>query len=280
MVMNVTDAGVQPSPGREVFSRVSAIRAKAPGLFDADLSGEWTLAGRPNGGYLLAILGRAASEVTDSHPVVAASAHFLRSPDPGPVEIEAEVLRRGRSLSQVRVRMSQGGRACLEALVSTSGVALATASLWEADPPDDGHTPFADCRQAETVTPDGLRVAMLDQVDLRLDPASYSVTRGHPGGRGELRGWVGLPGEEGLDSVSLLWAADAFPPATWDTAFGCWASTVELTVYVRALPAPGPVRLVTRAKLIDPEWVDQTCEIRDSGGRLVARAVQLAKVLG
>jgi hypothetical protein len=280
MVTNATAAGVEPSPAREVFSQASAIRAKTATLFDADVSGEWTLAGRPNGGYLLAFLGRAASELTDSHPVVAASAQFLRSPDPGPVEIEGEVLRRGRSLSQVRVRMTQDGRACLEALVSTSGVALATAPRWEADRPDDGHTPFADCRRADPITPDGLRVAMLDQVDLRLDPASYAVTKGHPGGRGELRGWVDLPGEEGLDSVSLLWAADAFPPATWDTHFGCWASTVELTVYVRAVPAPGPVRLVTRAELIDPQWVDQTCKIRDGTGRLVARATQLAKVLG
>src|SRR5215207_4191615 len=280
MATNVTGAGVEPSPAREVFSQASAIRAKAAALFDADVSGEWTLAGRPNGGYLLALLGRAASELTDCHAVIAASAHFLRSPDPGAVEIEGEVLRRGRSLSQVRVRMSQGGRACLGALVSTSGVALATAPRWDADGPDDGHTPFADCRPAEPVTPDGLRVAMLDQVDLRLDPPSYAVTRGHPRGRGELRGWVDLPGEERLDSVALLWAADAFPPATWDTDCGGWASTVELTVYVRALPAPGPVRLVTRAKLIDPQWVDQTCEIRDGTGRLVARAMQLARILG
>lgn len=279
MATNVTGAGVEPSPAPEVFTRASAIRARGATLFDADVSAEWTLAGRPNGGYLLAFLGRAASELTDSQPVIAASAHFLRSPDPGAVEIEGEVLRRGRSLNQVRVRMSQGGRACLEALVSTSS-ALATAPRWEFEGPDEGHTPFADCRRAEPVTPDGLRVAMLDQVDLRLDPASYEVTKGHPGGRGELRGWVDLPGEEGLDSVSLLWAADAFPPATWDTDFGSWASTVELTVYVRALPARGPVRLVTRAKLIDPQWVDQTCEIRDGTGRLVARATQLAKVLG
>ncbi len=280
MSTNVTEAGGEVAAAPVTFSAATAVRARSGTLFDADVNGEWTLAGRPNGGYLVAFLGRAASALTDSHPVVAASAHFLRSPDPGPVDIEGEVLRRGRSLSQVRVRMSQGGRACLEALVGTSGVALAEAPRWEADQPEREPVPFADCRRADPITPDGLHVAMLEQVDLRLEPASYEVTKGRPGGGGQLRGWVDLPGEAGLDPVALLWAADAFPPATWDTAFGSWASTVELTVYVRAVPAPGPVRLVTEAKLIDAQWVDQTCEIRDGTGRLVARATQLAKVLG
>jgi hypothetical protein len=49
----------------------------------------------PKGGYLLAILGRAAARTADHHHVLAASAHYLRSPDPGTATIAAEVLRAG-----------------------------------------------------------------------------------------------------------------------------------------------------------------------------------------
>jgi Acyl-CoA thioesterase C-terminal domain/Acyl-CoA thioesterase N-terminal domain len=261
----------------EVFSQVSSIRTRTAGTFDAEISGEWTIAGKPNGGYLLALLGRAASSLTDSGHVIAASAHYVRSPDPGPVEIEGELLRRGRSISQVRARMSQGGRPCVESVVSTSELDPSTAPHWDAGVLDGQVVSFDDCIRLKPVTPDGSRVAMFDQVDARLDPEWSGVTNGRASGRGQLRGWLKLPGEESFDPISLLYAVDALPPPTFDTDFMDMVSTAELTVYVRAIPAPGPVRIVTRARLIDPRWVDHTCDVWDGTGRLVAQATQLAK---
>lgn len=71
---------------------------------------------------------------------------------------------------------------------------------------------------------------------------------------------------------------DAFPPATFDIEFSGWVPTLELTVYVRALAAPGPVRVLQRARLIDARRVDETCFIWDRTGRLVAQGSQLAGV--
>ena len=56
--------------------------------------------------------------------------------------------------------------------------------------------------------------------------------------------------------------------------------TVELTVHVRALPAPGWLRLVQRAQLLQDGWLDESCEIWDSTDRLVAQATQLAGYRG
>jgi acyl-coenzyme A thioesterase PaaI-like protein len=263
-----------------VFSQASSVRPRAAGAFDAEVSGGWTIGGRPNGGYLLALLGRAASSLTDSGDLVAASAHYLRSPDPGPVEIDGEVLRRGRSMSQVRARISQGGRSCVEGLISTSELDPSAVPRWDVGVPDVPLVPFEDCIRLRPATPDGIPVAMLNQVDLRLDPESSGMMTGRPSGQGQLRGWLELLGEEGFDPISLMYAVDAFPPATFDTESACWMSTVEMTAYVRAVPAPGPVRIVSRVRLIDPQWVDQTCDVWDGTGRLVAQATQLAKVLG
>jgi hypothetical protein len=271
-------SGGGSGPVPELFSQVSSIRARAAGPFEGQISGKWTIAGKPNGGYLLALLGRAASSLTDSGHVLAASAHFLRAPDPGPVEIEGDLLRRGHSISQVRTRLSQGGRLCVEALVSTGELTPATAPDWDAGLPDLQHVPFDDCIRIEPVTPHGFRVAMLEQVDARLDP-ELSAAKGHPSGRGQLSGWLKLPGEENFDPVSLLYAVDAFPPATFDTDFNDMVATAELTAYVRAIPAPGPVRILRRARLIDPQWADETCDVWDGTGRLVAQATQLVKRL-
>ncbi len=43
------------------FSEVTAVCALEPGAFDADVSPDWTIGGKPNGGYLIATLGRAAT---------------------------------------------------------------------------------------------------------------------------------------------------------------------------------------------------------------------------
>ena len=107
----------------------------SPGRFDAAVHPEWTIAGKPNGGYLLAILGRAAAAVGPHEHVIAASAHYLHSPDPGPVTVVAEILRAGRSASQVRTRMLQDGTACVEALVTTSRLDPDSKPYWDAGVP-------------------------------------------------------------------------------------------------------------------------------------------------
>ena len=55
-----------------------------------------------------------------------------------------------------------------------------------------------------------------------------------------------------------------------------WVPTLDLTVYVRALPAPGPLRLRLRAQLIQDGFADLVCEGWDSDDRLVLQSTQLA----
>ena len=90
----------------------------------------------------------------------------------------------------------------------------------------------------------------MEQVEVRLEPESTGFAGREPAGRGELRGWLQLPGGAAFDPAALLFAVDAFPPATFDIEFSGWVPTLELTVYVRALPEPGPVRVLQRAQLI------------------------------
>ncbi len=57
------------------------------------------------------------------------------------------------------------------------------------------------------------------------------------------------------------------------------ADTLELTAYVRAIPAPGPVDVLKRVQLIEAGRVDESSHVWDQTGRLVAQATQLAGVL-
>jgi hypothetical protein len=47
---------------------------------------------------------------------------------------------------------------------------------------------------------------------------------------------------------------------------------------VRRVPAPGPLYVRHRARLVEADIVDEACDVWDSRGRLVAQATQLAGV--
>lgn len=267
-----------PRADRCAFSEVSELQPVGPGRFDADVHPAWTIGGKPNGGYLLAMLGRAATW-NSTHPhVVAASAHYLRSPEPGPIAIETETLRTGRSATQVRARMAQGEFVCVEAVLTASHLERDTRSYWDAGLPKVSSVGWEECERLVPVLPTGQPVAIMEQIEVRIEPATRGFTKGQPSGRGELRGWLALPADEGFDANALLFAVDAFPPATFDVEFVGWVPTLELTAYVRALPVPGPLQIVQHAQLIEAGRVDEVCYVWDRAGRLVAQGTQLAGI--
>ena len=154
------------------FSAVSAVTQCEPGRFLAEVDPEWTIAGKPNGGYLLSMLARAATSMCAHPHVTAVSAHYLHSPKPGPVVITAELLRAGRSASQLRARMEQDGQACVEALVTASELGSDTTPYWDRGLPEISQSDYADCLRLTPRLPNGNRVAILEQIEVRLDPDS------------------------------------------------------------------------------------------------------------
>lgn len=267
-----------PRADRRAFSEVSELQPVGPGRFDAEVDPEWTIGGKPNGGYLLAMLGRAATW-NDTHPhVIAASAHYLRPPEPGRIAIETETLRTGRSATQVRARMAQGEVVCVEAILTASCLEGDSRSYWDAGLPKASSVGWDECERLVPLLATGQPVAIMEQIEVRLEPATRGFAKGQPSGRGELRGWLALPADEGFDPNSLLFAVDAFPPATFDVEFAGWVPTLELTAYVRALPAPGALQIIQRAQLIEAGRVDEVCYVWDSAGHLVAQGTQLAGI--
>lgn len=250
--------------------------------YDAELDPGWRIADKPNGGYLLAVLARAAldavREQTGQPHVLAASAHYLRAPEARAAVVEVELLRPGRAASQLRARLLQDAKVCVEALLTVGALDPAAAPWWGGEaapampPPEQcvllpAHPPGAD-----------YTVELMGQVLERLAPASAAFGSGRPSGTGELRGWLALADGADWDPLSLLLAVDALPPATFDLGTTGWVPTLELTAYVRALPAAGPVLVRQRARLVQDGLVDEVCDAWDSRGRLVASATQLAGV--
>jgi acyl-CoA thioesterase len=257
------------------FDLATAV-AGGPERWTARVDPGWTVAGRPNGGYLLALATRAALGAAGQPHPLAVSAHFLAPPEPGPAELGVARLRAGRSLATARVALVQEGTARLEALVTAGRIGPDAAPGWRRATGPAGLPPLEDCLPARPELPGGVRANLLDHVELRIDPATAGWVAGHPGGSLDVRGWVRFADGRPADPLALLQVVDALPPASFDLGLPGWAPTVELTVYLRGLPAPGWLGCVVRGQLWQDGWFDEEAEVWDSAGRLVAQSRQFA----
>lgn len=183
----------------------------------------------------------------------------------------------------VRAQLSQDDRLCLDTVLTLGRLPDGEPdggkpAEWDAGTPLRSIVGFQDA-VAFRPPAEVIRVALMDRIELRLDPETFrSMTTLRPSGRGELRGWISVPGDEPFDSISLQLAVDAMPPATFDIHVTGWVPTLQLTSYIRALPVPGPVQILHRAHLIAKGRVDESFHVWDSAGRLVAHSMQLAAI--
>ena len=116
------------------------------------------------------------------------------------------------------------------------------------------------------------------QVDIRLDPATVGWIHGQPSGTPEMRGYFQLREPWVPDAYLLALAVDCLPPVVFGLRVVGWSPTVELTWHMRAVPAPGVLRVAARCRHVSGGWFDEEAEVWDSAGRLVAQSRQIALV--
>lgn len=285
--MTDTDTDATPRHAFDVATAVhhtSAPDASGPVTYAVTIDDGWTVAGKPNGGYLAALSARAAGEAlgvagsTHRDPL-ATTVHYLRAPDVGDAEVHVEVLRVGRGASQARATVIQDDQVCVEATFTMGTLADAATPPWWTAREEFAVAPYDDCiRLPAEREGSPFVVPILDRADVRLDPAVLGFAVGAPSGHANLRGWISLADGRPSDPLAMLFFLDALPPATFELVRSGWVPTLSLTAYVRARPAPGPLRICQRAHAVDGDRVDETCEIFDATGRLVGQATQLAAI--
>lgn len=266
------------------LDRGVALRRHGDGVYDGHLDGAWSIGAGINGGLLLAACANALRQTFSGsgHPdPFAISAYYLSASTAGPARFTTEVLRRGRSMSTGSVSLTQddGGRAVerVRALATYGDLAalpeeVATTAV-EPELPD-----VERCVSSSLAPPDFRATApLLDRFDLRLDPDTVGWALGRPTGRGVMRGWLRMADGREPDPLAVLLALDALPPVTFDLGLPGWAPTLELTAHVRALPAPGWLKVVHATRNVAGGLLEEDAEVWDSAGRLVAQSRQLVR---
>lgn len=249
--------------------------------FDATVRPGWDIGGNANGGYLLAIAGRAMAEVA-GRPPLTVTAHYLAPAPEGPCTVAVEPVRVGRRMATAVASLRQGDREVLRVLGTFAEQQDVPALLTDGAPPE--LPPYEECddgiddQSGTDAGADGAGPpAITERLAVRLRPGDGGFRSGRPSGRPEIAGWFAFADHHPIDPIALLLVADAFAPPVFNTALPMgWVPTVELTVHVRAVPAPGPLACVFRTRFIHGGLLEEDGEMWDSTGTLVCQSRQLA----
>ena len=251
----------------------------ARAVYDGAVADGWDIGDVANGGYVLALAARAMSDAA-RRPPLSITAHYMAPGRSGPCVIEVDAVRAGRRLATMAARLTQGETEVIRVL-GTFGEASppGTEPLATLAPPPD-LAPYDDsprmARFSPTATPSGLP----RQLDVRIRSGDEGFTVERPTGRPEVAGWFAFadqqPGDS-IDAIGLLLAADAFFPPVFNAGITPgWVPTLELTVHIRAVPAPGPIAARFHSDVIAGGLLSEDGELWDSTGTLVAQSRQLA----
>jgi len=252
------------------YLKATAVDRADDGTYVVELDPGWAIAGNPHGGYLMAVVSKAAVDAADSPHALAVSAHFLRPPHGGPAEVRVEVVKRGRTASTVRATLWQDDKARLDTLITTGRLPQGAPS-YSARPMPDLLSP-EECRARQET---GATIELADHVDVRIDPRT-SLSNGD--GTPLIRGWMAFRDGTDVDVEALLLAVDIAPPTVAHLGYRGWAPTVELSCLLRGAPAPGWLAFEAKATQVNGAWFDEESSVWDATGRLVAQSRQLALV--
>jgi hypothetical protein len=272
----------QATIGNSEFDRDTAVTLREEGVYDAELSAGWTIIRAINGGYLLAMLGRALGEALPHSDPFSVSAHYLTASVPGPAVPRTQVVRTGRTLSTGEASLFQyaedGSEVERIRVLATYGDldGLSDDVRTAAEPPVI--PPWESCLgPGDGPAPIPGSSAITELLDIKLDPATSGWAVGAPSGKGEMRGWFGLADGRDADALSLLLTVDALPPTSFELGLKGWTPTIELTTHIRCRPAPGPLRVSITTRNLAGGFLEEDAEVWDSADRLVAQSRQLAR---
>ena len=198
------------------FDAATAVTAAEGGGLVADLDPGWDVGGGIlNGGYLLAVVARAA--VLDSphpHPV-ALSASYLRATGPGPATLAVTPGSAGRTLahSSVVLGTADGPTLAVQATTATLGddVPVYSSPMPEVAGPEECLAAQAGANLGGHPVPE---VGIRHRVETRMDPATAGWAVGRPSGEPLMRAWVRLADGHDPDPFSLILFSDVLPPTS------------------------------------------------------------------
>ncbi|MFT5443809.1 MAG: acyl-CoA thioesterase [Myxococcota bacterium] len=269
------------------FDQDTAITPNGVGHYDVNINRGWWIIRGPNGGYVAAILAKAADHaVADlNRPLRSLTIHFLRPPQEGPAHVETIVERVGRTVTTVTARLVQNGK--LQALATAAhAVPREMDGFVHAVMPD---VPPPEACKAREIPTDRNMPPLHDRYEQRfaIGPAPFSEEARTREAR--TGGWIRLAEPRPWDTAEIAAISDAWPPAVFTSSdmppTVAGVPTVDLTVHILApealasLPPDAFVLVDFTTRAVQGGYLEEDGEIWSADGQLLAQARQVGVVL-
>jgi acyl-coenzyme A thioesterase PaaI-like protein len=281
-----------------LFTDAMALTPAGDGVYDGELNEHWTIGPKVHGGAMLALCANAArmehssglgapparsagddsgENRSDGVEPIAVSGNFLWAPEPGPMRVVTTVRKRGRRVSLIDVELNQGDLVAVRAAVTLGDPEHHVPPLLSVNPvvplmmpePPPGLEPIGPGHPMEDI------VHLAHGCDIR--PSLTTFTPRSDGGPPIIEYWV-RPKGVAPDVLFALLCGDVSAPVTFGVNRMGWAPTVQLTAYLRALPADGWLRVLCTTVQIGQDWFDEDHVVVDCEGRIIVQSRQLALV--
>jgi hypothetical protein len=278
-------------PESTLFSDAMALRPVSDGVYVGELNKIWTIGPKLHGGALLSLCAAAARAAHggDAQPI-SVSANYLSAPSPGEMRLETFVRKRGRRVSVVDVeligrdrtrdeRSREDQKAAVHAVVTLGQPEHLVPPLLSANPVVSLMSPEPP-PETEPIGPGHPMYGTVNYwegVDIR--PLMSTVPDGpSPDGRPPVIQIWARPRGMAPDILFALMCGDVSMPVAFAVGRRGWAPTVQLTAYLRGLPADGWLRVMATTTQIGQDWFDEDHLVVDCEGRIIVQTRQLALV--
>ncbi|MGH9017492.1 MAG: acyl-CoA thioesterase [Acidimicrobiales bacterium] len=279
------------------FLDAVAVRPSGPGHYRADLDERWNLRPLPQGGIVTAVAVRAMEVELDHDEQRPRTLHttFAAQVAHGPLDVDVEVLRAGRSMSQVRAEVRNAGAARGHLTTCIFGAPRQGFSFTDLRPPDDVPGP-ADLPTFRDPPPPEAGVEEFEPMPFWTELVTGRSALGHAWwddyepDRAERAMWYSFDeppmlAEGRLDPLALIVLADTMPGAVGEKVGRSdrpwFAPSVDLTVHLLDDCHSSLVLAHNRARFAGDGYASADMALWDCGDdgagapRLVAYATQL-----
>ena len=238
----------------------------------------------PHGGYLLALMNKAITEVLPHPSAINSNIYYLDRTEPEPAELHVEVVRRSKGSSMGQVKLIQNNKiTCLYSSICSDFQYMKGHSGLETPMPEIINSVQQD--DFKVMNYENFKLgstpSFIQQLNMSVHPDHAWWDREISTDAAEARCSAYLELQGGVaDTFVLSYLADILPPVV-QNKYGPlgWVPTLTLTCNIRQLPKTNLLFIDGIAKDISNGYFEQDCNIWDMSGNLVATSRQLAKIL-
>jgi acyl-CoA thioesterase len=269
------------------FADDVVVTAAGPGRYVAALDHSWDLVPLPQGGIIVSFgLRAAAQEVADpAQQLRTCTTVFAGQVAAGQLEIDVEVLRRGRSASQVLASVRNPGTSAGATTVAVFGATRPGPSFVDATPPTV--PPPAECPSYRDAPPPGVESfpprPFWDRVEGRA-ALGHRPWDDYQPTTSEVATWLRFDdpprlADGDLDPLGVITMADRMPGSVGERLGprqpAWFAPSADLTVHLFAPLRSEWILAHDRARWAHDGWASAESTLWDEDGALVAYATQM-----